>query len=55
MTYSGTPSAPLTTIDTRFTIYDHDKNRAAIIAASQCLAGDKAVARKNTMATTTAM
>lgn len=41
VTYSGTPSAPLTTIDTRFTIYDHDKNRAAIIAASQCLAGDK--------------
>lgn len=41
VTYSGTPSAPLTTIDTRFTIYDHDKSRAAIIAASQCLAGDK--------------
>ena len=41
VTYSGTPSSPLTTIDTRFTIYDHDKNRAAIIAASECLAGDK--------------
>ena len=47
VTYSGTPGSPLTTIDTRFTIYDHDKNRSAIIAASECLAGDKGGSQEN--------
>ncbi len=47
VTYSGTPSSPLTTIDTRFTIYDHDKDRAAIIAASECLAGDNGGSQEN--------
>ena len=41
VTYSGTPSAALTTIDTAFTFYDHDKNRPVIISASACTAADK--------------
>lgn len=41
VTYTGTPGTPLTTIDTAFTLYDHDKNRTTIISASQCLAADK--------------
>lgn len=47
VTYSGTPSSPLTTIDTGFTIYDHDKNRAVIISASACTAADKGGSQEN--------